>query len=280
MSDPFSVSILIDPERPKVRREEVLEAVRSAGIAVSTKKPDLGIVVGGDGAFSDYGRLMSIPLLFVGVRSSEPTASKGYLAEVRFDHLGGALEQIKRRSYSVVEYKRLQVAINGTVRGEVFTDVYLEKGADSNCLRYHLEVKGRGIAFTDSAIANGVIMCTSAGSTGYYSYIDRLDRGDRLEPDSYTQIGANEVGVCHIAPVLTVRGTDGEAPLRYTVPWGTSFRLWLTRDADARLFGTNRSRRGIRIRIGDTIDVRPSPHTTRVVRLRPEPGSPASRGAP
>lgn len=279
MSGPFSVSILIDPERPKVRRADVLKAVRSAGIAVSIKKPDLGIVVGGDGAFSDYGRRMSIPLLFVGVRSSEPTASKGYLAEVTFDGLSEALEKIKRRIYSVVEYRRLQVSINGKVRGEVFTDVYLEKGAESNCLRYYLDVNGNGPSFTDSAIANGVIICTSAGSTGYYSYIDRLDQGDRVDPDSYTQIGVSEVGVCHIAPVLTVRGTGGEAPLRYTVPWGTSFRLRLTRDADARLFGTNRSRRGIRVRIGDTIDVRPSPHTTRVVRLRPEPGSPASRGA-
>ena len=111
---------------------------------VTQRKPDFGVVVGGDGVFSDYGRLISIPLLFVGVRSAEPTASKGYLAEVHFDHLREALEEIKRKRYTVVEYRRLEVEINGVVRGEVFTDVYLEKGADSNCLRYHLDVQGKG----------------------------------------------------------------------------------------------------------------------------------------
>jgi len=261
-------SILIDPERPKVKRAEVLRMLREAGLQVTQRRPDIGVVVGGDGIFSDYGRLISVPLLFVGVRSAEPTASKGYLAEVHFDRLRGALEEIKRKRYSVVEYKRLKVEINGVVRGEVFTDLYLEKGADSNCLRYHLDVKGGGgLAFTDSAIANGVIICTSAGSTGYYSYVDRLRMGDRLEPDSYTQIGRDEVGVCHIAPVLTARDNSQEAPLRYTVPWGASFRLRLTRDADARLFGVTKPRSGIRVRVGDTIDVGPSPDTTRVIKL-------------
>jgi hypothetical protein len=264
-------SILIDPERPKVKRTEVLRMIRDAGIEVTQREPDLGVVVGGDGIFSDYGRLFSIPLLFVGVRSAETTASKGYLAAVHFDRLSEALEAIKRKRYSVVEYRRLQVAINGVVRGEVFTDVYLEKGADSNCLRYYLDVKDEdgGVSFTDSAIANGVIICTSAGSTGYYSYIDKLRRGDRLEPDSYTLIGGDEVGVCHIAPVLTARDGTGYLPLRYTVPWGSSFRLRLTRDADARLFGIVRSRRGIRVRAGDYIDVRPSANTTRVIKLGP-----------
>jgi hypothetical protein len=262
-------SILVDPERPKVKRAEVLRMIRDAGIEVTQRDPDLGVVVGGDGIFSDYGRLISIPLLFVGVRSAETTASKGYLAEVHFDRLPEALEEIKRNRYRVLEYKRLRVAINGVARGEVFTDVYLEKGADSNCLRYHLDVKGKGLAFTDSAIANGVIICTSAGSTGYYSYIDKLRRGDRLEPNSYTLIGGDEVGVCHIAPVLTARDDTGYLPLRYTVPWGSSFRLSLTRDADARLFGIVRSRRGIRVRAGDHIDVRPSANTTRVIKLGP-----------
>ncbi len=276
----MKVSILIDPERPKVKRRDVLKMVRDAGIEVAQRHPHLGIVVGGDGVFSHYGRLMPMPLLFVGVRSPEPTASRGYLAEVRFDQLSEALHSIKRRRYTVVEYKRLRVSINGKTTGEVFTDVSLEKGAESNCLRYHLDVKGKGLSFTDSAISNGVILCTSAGSTGYYSYIDRLRRGDRLEPEKYTQIGSEEVGVCHIAPVLTARENTREAPLRYTVPWGASFRLRLTRDADARLFGTLKSRAGIRVRVGDIVEVSPSPNTTQVVRLRPGSDPPAAREAP
>ena len=100
-------SILVDPERPKVKRGEVLRMIREAGIQVTQRDPDLGVVVGGDGIFSDYGRLISIPLLFVGVRSAETTASKGYLAEVHFDRLSEALDDIKRKRYT---RRRVQTA--------------------------------------------------------------------------------------------------------------------------------------------------------------------------
>ncbi|MDA4132176.1 MAG: hypothetical protein OK454_03505, partial [Thaumarchaeota archaeon] len=182
----LKATILIDPERPKARREDVVRMLRNAGIGVSPKEPDFGVVVGGDGIFSHYGRLISIPLLFVSVRSRETTASKGYLADVDLDDLPQALEEIGRKNYQELQYRRLQVSINGSVKGDIFTDVYLEKGADSNCLRYHLGVKGTGIGFTESAIANGVIICTSAGSTGYYSYVDKLRNGHSLEAGKYT----------------------------------------------------------------------------------------------
>jgi hypothetical protein len=263
----LKATILIDPERPKARREDVVRMLRNAGIGVSSKEPDFGVVVGGDGIFSHYGRLISIPLLFVSVRSRETTSSKGYLADVDLDDLPQALGEIGRKNYHELQYRRLQVSINGSVKGDIFTDVYLEKGADSNCLRYHLAVKGRGIGFTESAIANGLIVCTSAGSTGYYSYVDKLRNGRSLEAGKYTRIGTDEVGVCHIAPVLTKRDATKDTPLRYTVPWGTSIRITLTRDADARLFGITKSRKGIRIRVGDYIDLSPGEGKTRVMKL-------------
>jgi hypothetical protein len=264
-------TILIDPEKPKVDETEVTRMLEAAGFDVSRKNADLGVVVGGDGIFSYYGRMISsLPLLFVGLRSNDVTASKGYLAEVYFDDLPAALREIKREMYRVMEYRRLEIEMNGSKRGEVFTDVYVEKGADSNCLRYHLDVEWPGGAFTDSAIANGVIICTSAGSTGYYSYADKLRLGDRLDSDEYSTIPESEIGVCHIAPLLTSRDDMPERPLfRYTVPWGSTFKIRLTRDADARLFGLTRSRRGIRIRVGDTLEVRPSATTTRIIKLKP-----------
>ncbi len=264
-------TILTDPEKPKVARPEVARILKAAGIGVSDRRTDFGIVVGGDGLFSYYGRIVktALPLLFVAIRSRGTTATKGHLSHVYFDDLPGVLESIVRKEYTVTEYKRLEVDVNGTKKGEVFTDVYLEKGADSNCLRYHLEVMNKGASFMDSAIANGVIISTSAGSTGYYSYLDKLRRGDRLEPERFSIIQEDQVGVCHIAPLLTTRenGKGAEFPLRYTVPWGSRFRIRLTRDADARLFGITKQRKGIRIRLGDYIDVRPSASVTRVIEL-------------
>jgi len=264
-------TILTDPERPKVSKAEIARILKAAGIGVSEREADFGIVVGGDGLFSYYGRITTtaLPLLFVAVRSKGTTSTKGYISHVYLDDLPRALDSVAKRQYAVAECKRLEVAINGVKKGEVFTDVYLEKGADSNCLRYHLEVKSGNLSFTDSAIANGVIICTSAGSTGYYSYVDKLRLGDWLEPDRYSVIGDDEVGVCYIAPMLTTREGGGRSPLRYTLPWGSIFRIRLTRDADARLFGITKSRTGVRIRVGDYVDVRPSANTTRVIRLAP-----------
>ena len=231
----MKATILVDPERPKARREDVLKMLQRSGIGYSKAKPDFGVVVGGDGIFSHYGRLISIPLLFVSVRSTETIASKGYLAEVNLDSLPAALEKISRGDFREVHYRRLRVSINGSRKGDVFTDVYLEKGADSNCLRYQLQVRG-STSFNESAIANGVVISTSAGSTGYYSYVDKIQDGHSFRAERFTQIGNDRVGVCHIAPVFTKREASKEAPLRYTLPWGTRLKLILTRDADARLF--------------------------------------------
>ena len=79
--------LLTDPERPKAKEEDVLPMLQEAGIGLASRGPDFGIVVGGDGIFSHYGRLISFPLLFVSVRSRDSTASKGYLADVNLDDL-------------------------------------------------------------------------------------------------------------------------------------------------------------------------------------------------
>lgn len=267
----MKATILIDPERPKAKKEDVLRMLTKVGIGFSERNPDFGVVVGGDGIFSHYGRLSPFPLLFVSVRSRETTASKGYLAQVNLDGLSSALETIGRGEFEEVRYKKLRVSINGSVSGDVFTDVYLEKGADSNCLRYHLEAKSRYVDFKESAIANGVIICTSEGSTGYYSYVDKLQDAGSFEADRFSRISADEVGVCHIAPVYTERDGTNKTPLRYTVPWGTKLRLTLTRDADGHLFGLTRSRKGLRVRVGDRIDIAPSNDKTRVLKLRRSP---------
>jgi hypothetical protein len=264
----LKATVLVDSERPKVSEGEVVSVLKKLGIEYSATSPSFGVVVGGDGLFSHQGRQLSIPLLFVGTKSRRPTDSKARLAEVYLTGLEAALRDVKAGRYTVVKHRRLEVSISGgAFKGEIFTDVSLEKGADSNCIRYVLEVRGTGAYFTDSAVSNGIVITTAAGSTGYYSYLDKLDRGDRLEPEKYTVIGEDNVGVCHIAPVYTSRDGTSRHPLRYTVPWGSKFRMSLMRDADAHLFGVTRSRKGLRITTEDTVEVGPSKNTTNVIRL-------------
>jgi len=264
----LKAEVLVDSERPKVSESKVVAILKKSGIGYTTANPDFGVVVGGDGLFSHQGRQLGFPLLFVGTKSRRPTDSKARLAEVYLTGLEAALREVKAGQYTVVKHKRLEVSISGgEFKGEIFTDVSLEKGADSNCIRYTVNVHGKGVEFTDAAVSNGIVITTAAGSTGYYSYLDKLDRGDRLEPEKFTVIGKNEVGVCHIAPTYTSRDETGRHPLRYTVPWGSSFRITLMRDADAHLFGVTRSRKGLRITTKDTVDVGPSKNTTNVIRL-------------
>ncbi len=258
--------MLLDGGTPKVPPEDLKRVIEGAGMEVSRGRADFGVVVGGDGRFSRYGRTEDIPLLFVGVRSTGATGSKAYLARITYDQLPRALKRIGTGDYSIDEHRRLAVMLNGKSIGEVFTDAYLERGSDSTCIRYKVKVGGQGPAIEEAAIGDGVIVSTSAGSTGYYSYLDRI-RGDFLDPGGFASIGKDEVGICHITPTYTERkGTDVH-PLRYTVPWGSRISLSLFREADARLYGTTESRAGVGIGMDDEVVVRPGRKKTKVISL-------------
>jgi len=259
-------AILLDPIRPKVSLEDAIKVVNNAGLIYDSKRPDLGIVIGGDGIFSYYGRVRKIPLLFVGVRKPKPIESKAHLAEAYFDELEDVLKRIKDGGYKIVEYNRLAVFLNDKKLNDVFTDVYLERGLNSNCLRYKLEVKGEGFSFIDFAISNGVVITTSAGSTGYFSSLDRIKDG-WLNINSYTRIKEDQVGIYHILPTYTIREGTNEHPLRYVVPYGSEIRIKLAREGDARIYGITRSQKGMEIGKEDVIEVKASEEKTKLIRL-------------
>ena len=260
------VRLLLDGERPKVKEEELRRVVERAGLEVVTTKADMGIVVGGDGVFSRYGRTESLPLLFVGVRSRTATGSRAYLAAAYFDELPKVLRSVATGSYRVKEQKRLKVLKNGRALGQVFTDVYLQRGAESNCIRYRLRVSGEGFSVDESAIGDGVVVTTSAGSTGYFSYPDKI-RGDLVVASGHAGIGEGMVGICHVVPTFTERHGTGEHPLRYTVPWGSRIEISITRPADARLYGVGPGRGGVGVEVKDKITVLPGDDATKVVSL-------------
>src|SRR5713101_205165 len=115
-------SILVDPDKPKVNVSDVIPLLKEAGIEPTDTRPDFAVVVGGDGVFSYYGRIKSMPLLFVGVRSKAATGSKAYLAESYLDGLQDGLVEMREKKYGVAEYRRLEVLMDGRRLGEVFTD--------------------------------------------------------------------------------------------------------------------------------------------------------------
>ena len=258
--------IILDGWKPKVSYAEVTRVLREAGTLVTPRRPDLGVVIGGDGVFSRAGSSESIPLLFVGARSPAATGSRAYLAAVQFDGLVKALKQIESGDYRVVESKRLEVTKNRRKLGTVFTDVYLQRGAESNCIRYKLKVSGKEVDIEEGAIGDGVVVTTAAGATGYYSYPDRF-KGEEVDPAGHASINADEVGICHILPTFMERVGTTSRPLRYKVPWGCRIELSITRPADARVYGIGGNRPGAEVKMGDTISVLPSYETTKVIAL-------------
>lgn len=263
----MKVKLLLNRENPKVPREGLKEMVEKAGLTVTASRPDIGIVVGGDGVFGLYGRTEDIPLLFVGVKSDGPTGSKAHMASAYFDQLLLGLESVASGDYKVVEFRRLEVLKSGRRIGETFTDVYLQRGADSNCIRYNLSVDGPDVRIRESAIGDGVVVCTRAGSTGYYSYPDKLRGGEWMDAERYSMVPEGRVGICHILPTYTEREGTRVHPLRYTVPWGSVVRVRLDRPADARLYGLGYDRKGFKVTMRDAVTIRPSDRTTRVVQL-------------
>lgn len=260
--------MLLDGGKPKVPPAELRAVIGDAGMQVTEGPADLGVVVGGDGRFSKYGRTDDLPLLFVGVRSKGATGSKAHMAQVMFDELPRALSRIKEGDCKVEEHRRLGVLKNGRSIGEVFTDVYLQRGSASDCIRYKVSVRGGGVSIGEAAIGDGVVVTTSAGSTGYYSYPDRL-KGDWMDPKAIALIDKDQVGICHINPTFTERAGETRHPLRYTVPWGTRVELSLFREADARLYGTTDVRSGVKMSLGDVVTILPGRKVTKVVVLKP-----------
>ncbi len=260
----MKAKLLLDGGSPKVSPEELDKVVREAGFEVGSSRADFGIVVGGDGKFSWFGRTEDIPLLFVGVRSDGVSGSRAHLARTSYDELPRALAMIKAGSFTTEAHKRLGVLRNGKPVGEVFTDVYLQRGDESTCLRYRVKVTGPRLSISDAAIGDGVVITTQAGATGYYSYVDRI-KGEAMDPAAYADLSADQVGICHITPTYTEREGSSGHPLRFRVPWGSRIDLSLTRDADARLYGTTDAREGLRVSLKDQVSIVPGRKVTRII---------------
>ncbi|MAE81031.1 MAG: hypothetical protein CL695_05540 [Chloroflexi bacterium] len=263
----------LDPRGSKIDVTKIIQILSKAGIEYSTHKPDFAVVVGGDGVFNYYLRLLKIPLLLVGVGNRNAVGSKAYMAETYLSELPVTLEKLAERKYKIEEKKGLRVSA-GQKKGHIFTDMYLERGLDSNCLRYKVIVSDRDFSFIDYSISNGVIITTSLGSTGYYSALDKLLSTKKLDTKKFSRIREEEIGICHILPTFTQRRkndvpghVDPHQPLRYTVRYGAKIEIKLVRWGDARLYGLTTNIRGIRIKLDDVVRIGPSDRVAKLVRV-------------
>lgn len=259
-------------------------------LSYSEKDPDIAVVVGGDGTFGYYGRTLRIPMLFVGVNDPDILGSKAKLAAVSFDELSKALMCIKLGRYFVDKRRMFSLTCGTKKLVDILTDVYLERGTYSHGIRYALSVISKNKlkqssrqTFREYAIGNGVIISTSFGSGGYYSYPQRI-KLDRYN-DNYTSIqkrfSDSKIGICHIIPTFLLRlGNEGEGKkynnnnnrrvsdqIQYTVPSESTIKINLIRDADVRLYGISDDSKGTAIGIKTEISISRSNRIAKIIQL-------------
>lgn len=292
--------IYVHSIRPKISLNEILKIVQSAGIPYSNRNPEIAIVVGGDGTFGYYGKRLRIPMLFVGVNDKDIIGSKARLAEVLFEDLPKAIDDINHGNYRLDKRRMFSVSIKhknndnqNYIAGatDILTDIYVERGIFSRCIRYALSVTIQDAnynilkKFTEYAIGNGIIISTSFGARGYYSYLDRITAGkgkknNQANSNSIQTFSDHRLGICHIIPTFLVRklslGKRKEnkkrtlvpsSYIRYTIPFQSKIKISLIRNADVRLYGTTEHSKGLAITSNDEIMIRPSRRTAKIIRL-------------
>jgi NAD+ kinase len=263
--------IFVHPKRPKISVAQIAGRINSAGFLYSPNEPDIGIVVGGDGTFGYYGRILRIPMLFVGVKESDILGSKAKLAESMYDRLDKSLHDIDAGRYSVNDKNMLAVNFAGQ-SSDVLTDVYLERGEFAGCIRYAIQVNNGRSSFNEYAIGNGVIASTSFGSAGYFSYPDRLKAKKWHQNSSVELFSDNRLGICHIIPTYLVREMNGKHHLtnkiQYTVPKDYQIQIKLVRDANARVYGTTEDSKGKQVLLDQKITISLSKNTAKIIKLK------------
>lgn len=275
------MGVCLHPKRPKVSLGNIIKLIHSAGATYSHRDPDIAMVVGGDGTFGHYGRLLSVPMLFVGFRDPDLLGSKARLAHIYFEDLPKSLKDIQRGKFSIDERGMLSVRYGTSKPKEILTDVYLERGVFTGCLRYSVSVDHKKKMkpslpqrFTDYAIGNGVIVSTSFGSNGYYDYPERIKLGKWNDTRCVQRFDDKKIGICHIIPAFLIRKSGHETlrshktdSIQYTVPFESIIKVSLTRRADARLYGTSYGSRGVTINVNTPITISPSIRTAKIIRL-------------
>lgn len=297
--------VFVHPIRPKLYLNDLVKVIQDKGFSYSNNDPDIAIVAGGDGTFSHYGRILRIPMLFVGVKDDEVLGSKARLGEVLIKDLPKALAVIDNGNYTLERRRMFSVSLKRTKNQgftskvtavDVLTDIYIERAIFSGCLRYLLSVKvhkgktaTNNLNFAEYAIGNGVIISTSLGALGYYSYPDRIriakasrnsnSNNSNNNHESNKTFADDRIGICHIIPTFLVRKATlnnekrvkKRPPLisciRYTIPYQSTIKINLLRNSDARLYGTTSHSRGLAFKSADEIAVRPSRRIAKIIRL-------------
>lgn len=211
------------------------------------------LVLGGDGTLLRAARNMidkDIPLLGINL------GTLGYLAEVEIGAMEPALDKLLADFYTREERMMLEGQVKKQHQSEenfALNDIVISRCGTLQILTFHIYVNGQ---FLNSFSADGMIVATPTGSTGY----NMSAGGPVVEP------AANLLLLTPICPhTLNTRSIvlAPEDEIRIEIPQGKDGRL---QAVEANFDGSYK----IGLKTGDSIVIRKAAKTTGILKLNTE----------
>ncbi|BCS90958.1 MAG: NAD kinase [Candidatus Micrarchaeota archaeon] len=225
---------------------------------------DFYFIVGGDGTFIDtaldYNNKIVVPIAAPNRNNSRSLRSAGQMIPHDIEEIDKIIEAIENDSYMIKELPVLECSIYGYTY-KTIADFYVERGVARGALRYDIDIKDNSKKMQISAVSNGFIVTTPLGSTGYFSYIDILNKKEPRRIDG--------IGLAHILPITIVNKIDGkqlDPEVRSIFSMKVDIEVNIRRDADSHLYGIPKIPSGIRI-ITDKISFRVSKEGVKMLVL-------------
>ena len=257
-----TVGVLFHPYIPASRQvaEEVVAFVQARGLDAwmasswdealvrrHLERTDLLVALGGDGTMLRAGRLAAgyrVPILGVNL------GRLGFLAEVEPGAWPEALERVLNEAYWLESRLMLDAELHrdGQVLGSyrALNDVVVSRGTLARVIRVTAHVDGGRLT---TYVADGVIVATPTGSTGY-----ALAAGGPILPPEL-----KNMLIVAIAPHLS---------LDKAVVLDEGSEVWLDVETDHQVILTVDGQFEVDMRHGDRLVVRASPYEAYFVRLQ------------
>ncbi|MCR4904292.1 MAG: NAD(+)/NADH kinase [Butyrivibrio sp.] len=208
---------------------------------------DCCIVLGGDGTMLQAARNVidrDIPLLGVNL------GTLGYLAEVEKNSVESALKQILAENFEIEDRMMLYGETTGGITDYALNDIVIARGSAIQVINLNIYVNG---LFLTSYHADGVIMATPTGSTGY----SMSAGGPIVEPS------AEMILMTPICPhTLNTRSIILSQDDNVTVEIGSG-RAGSVLEVEATFDGS----KNLTLKTGDKIEITKASKTTRILKL-------------
>ncbi|MCL4383523.1 hypothetical protein M1278_02710 [Candidatus Marsarchaeota archaeon] len=188
-------NIIID-QYAKVNFNYIKNILTKEGIKPDKINYEFSVIIGGDGTFLDHAiKYNKKPLLFVrknGEKIGSAKIKHGITASININELETTIKKIKHGSFELINEPVLEL---NYLNKKYYSacDFYIERNNTRQAIRYKVNILENNTKFIVYGISNGFIITTPLGSTGYYSYIDILNKN---KPHKIN----NGLGFAHILP--------------------------------------------------------------------------------